>query len=171
MATSKFNLYFNIFVFTVIAGIVSLFLLLMLIFGSDAVAQYTALIVTIEVGLILNIVVSLYRIFKYERKLNDLTENSLENLLTVKGCPDYWTMTEGVNGTKCTRTYAIPQAPDETGGGTITVQGSEDTVNLASYNGQSMSRVCANVAKLDSPWTDVRAACNAFNVSMMDSSA
>lgn len=168
MASSKFHLYFNIFVFTIISGIVSLFLMLLLIFGSSSVTKYTTLIITVEVGLIVNIIVALFRIYKYERKLDKLAQNSMDNLLTVKTCPDYWT-TKEVGGAKhCDRQYVLPPSADDNNltGGILAMQGSRDTLNLSEFDGQSMSTVCSKVNTLNTPWTDVRAACSAFNISM-----
>jgi hypothetical protein len=168
MASSKFHLYFNIFVFTIIAGIVSLFLMLLLIFGSDGVTEYTTLIITVELGLLANIVGALYRIYKHERKLAELSKNIMDNLLTVKTCPDYWTMRE-VDGRKhCDRQYVLPPAVDDDNvtGGMVFMQGTKDTVNLTEYDGRPMSTVCKNVNTLKTPWTDIRAACAGFNISM-----
>ena len=167
MASRKLSLYFNILVFSVIAGIVSLFLLLLLVFGSGAVSQYTALIVTVQVGLIVVIIAAMYKIYKFEKSLKNAKYNSMVSTMTIRSCPDYWTAKESRgNARMCHRAYTIPQdSDDDSKSGSVIMQGSRDTIDLSEFNGRTMKDVCANVGELDTPWTDVRAACGGFSMS------
>ena len=153
------KLYANTMAFTIISGIVSLMLLLLLKYGSGA-SVYTPLILTVEIGLVVVIVVSIMRVMQVERKNKKLAKNNLDNLLAVNTCPDYWTLAESSTGTKqCTRVYKVPDA--ET---TIKMIGTQDAIQLADYHKQPLGAACRKASALKAPWTDVRAVCDAFNV-------
>jgi hypothetical protein len=149
-------------VFAILAGIVSLMLLALLYFGAAA-QMFSALIITVEIGLLLVIVMSVLRIMRVESKNRKLAKNNMDNLLAVKTCPDYWTMQETNNGEKkCKRSYKAPGDVNTT----ITMFGNVDEIDLGNYSMSSMGSVCNNAAKLGAPWTDVRSVCDAFDVSL-----
>lgn len=148
-------------VFAIISGILSLLLLLLLKYG-PAAARFTPLILTVEIGLVAVIITSIMRIISMESKNKKLAQNNLENLLAVNTCPDYWTFSETNDGGKsCLRTYKAPG-----GATTIKMAGNQDSIDLSVYNKKTLASVCRSAANLGSPWTDVRAVCDAFNVSL-----
>lgn len=178
MATNKLSIYVNTMVFTIIAGIVSVMLLLVLLFGSDFGTQYAPLIVTIEAGLLLVIIISIVRIYSYERRLESLQSTTMQNRLAIKSCPDYWTMSNesGENGPTCLNNYSMPTED----GGSVSyniVTGNEyDTpagtpptltqLKLREYDGKPLSQICPGVATVNAPWTELRAACDSFRIAV-----
>ena len=156
------KLYTNTMVFAIIAGIVSLMLLALLYFGAGT-EMFSALIITVEIGLLFVIVLSVLRILNVERKNRKLAKNSIDNLLAVKTCPDYWTMHEtSIGEKKCKRAY---KAPGD-GNTSITMFGNLDEIDLGNYSMTSIGSVCNRAARLGAPWTDVRSVCDAFDVSL-----
>ena len=167
MSQSQVSLYFNTMVFTVISGIVCLMLLALMFYAPSAMSRFAVLVIVVEIGLLANIIIALYRIYDYEKRMSKLSKNGAENLLAVKTCPDYWTLKEDSKGNvSCNRTYNVPSDDTSESKSVITMQGTKDSFDLASYNGRPLRDVCASVTGLEAPWTDVRTVCNAYKVYM-----
>jgi hypothetical protein len=165
MGNSTMNMYFNTMVFTVISGIVSLMLLLVMFYAPDFMREYAILIITVEIGLLLNIIIALVRIFRYERRMQELGKNSAANLVGVKTCPDYWTLKELDDGRReCHRQYLAPDDGTHERKVTFQMPGTSDTVLLEDYDLKKLQTVCSAANDLGSPWTDVRSVCNAYRV-------
>lgn len=165
---NKMTLYLNTMVFTVMAGVVSLMLLLLLMTGSELATEYAALIITLELGLVAVIIAAILRIYWYERRLSRASKNGLENQLAVKSCPDYWTMKEARDGsTSCVNTYTTPVAAGAGAMAPVTTfktQATKDVVQLSDYNNKPIRTLCPMVKELNAPWTEVRAVCDSYRV-------
>jgi hypothetical protein len=83
--------YINTLIFTIVAGIVSIGLLL-LTFFSTAVSSYTYVLVTIEIGLVFVIAFALYNIIRNEQKVKKIAATAHKNTLLANTCPDYYTV-------------------------------------------------------------------------------
>lgn len=153
------RIYVNTMVFTIIAGIISLMLLLALVYGGQELASYAFLIVTVEIGLLVIIVVSVVRIYKYEKKQSTEAINGVTNNINVGSCPDYWTLDQTAGkGKVCLNTYTAPD-----GRMTLRMQGKEATIDLTRFSNKTIKDVCKDVAEQNSPWTDIRATCDTYN--------
>ena len=158
-------MYINTMIFTIIAGILSLMLLALLMFGSVMASSYAWLIVTIELGLIVVIVASVVRIALYEKRIKKLAANALDNQMAVKTCPDYWTLVEGQDRKKtCTRSYLTSFGnqsieykvePDSNG---------QNVIGLSDFENLGVREVCQRAGNLKTPWTDVKAVCDSYNL-------
>jgi hypothetical protein len=161
--------YVNTMVFAIIAGIVSLILLVLIFYASDLVNEYNPLIITIEVGLILIVAIAIYRIIANERAALKRSKNGVLNRLTVNTCPDYWVKTKG---TQCINSFFSPTTPHVqyyiTGSPPLaTSDASKDsqTIDLADYTDKKVSEVCAQfTTTLKAPWTDVKAVCDSYRI-------
>jgi hypothetical protein len=170
MAATKANMYVNTLLFTAVAGIMSIMLLLLLIYGSGVAGQYAVVIVTVEVGLILCIVMSIVRIMWFERRVEKQQRNSVDNLLAVKTCPDYWTMQNTDKGTVCKNTYKVGGVTfREMTGKTNIVNSNDPTspkheINLKDLDNKKLGEVCKQIKNQQSPWTDYRTVCDSYNI-------
>ncbi len=86
-ATRKTS-YFNTLVFTIIAGIISIILLVLLFFKDFK--KYLPFIVTLEVGIFAMITWCIIQIYINEYALDKLRKN-LDYQITFANCPDYFT--------------------------------------------------------------------------------
>lgn len=156
--------YINTLVFTVVAGIVSMLLLLLVLRASEAVRKFSVFIITIEVGLVLIMAVAIYRIIVQERRAYKHSVNGLNNLLQVVACPDYWTR----RGDTCYNTMISPanesvmfRMPSPGSG----AADSSYSINLKDYTGRPIAEVCEKASKtVGSPWTAVTAVCDSFRI-------
>jgi hypothetical protein len=162
--------YINTMVFAIIAGIVSLMLLLMIMLASDSIKEYSVFVITVEVGLTFVIVAAIVRIVARERAAYKSARNGLANKLAVDTCPDYWMR----NNDLCTSAY---QSQDPTLHGvptpTFYMNGQTGTtvdpprilhLNLSDYNNKSIADVCDKTKALGYSWTDVRAVCDSYRL-------
>lgn len=178
MATTDMSSqYINTMVFAVVAGIMSLMLLLLIMYASDTVGRYSVFIITIEAGLILVIAFAIYKIIAYENKRNKEDKNGTENRLAVTNCPDYWTQAQ--NST-CKGNF-IPNVTSRGKYVRYTILGTTipakpyevalapKTVDLSTYNNLTVQKACAKLTDAgssvhDVPWTDVRAVCDSYRI-------
>lgn len=172
--TRSHSQYINTMVFAVIAGIISLMLLLLVMNASSFVKSYSPFIITIEVGLILAIVVAIYNIIRYEAKAYKAAQDGFDSHLAVDTCPDFWTRT----GTICKNSFVSASDPNVT----IEVLGNLDdvtamiangdddsaanqSIDLMDYNNKTILEACGSVKKnIKGPWVDVRAVCDSYRV-------
>lgn len=160
MATKNQSQYINTMVFCIVAGIISLMLLLLVFNSSDAVRAYTPLVITIEVGLIIVIIAAIWNIIAYERSIDSAAKNSFNARLNVTSCPDYWTQ----DGLVCTNSYSPSPNVKYTMLGTSTLD-SKVSFSLSNYNNYSISQACSNVFyKNLSPWSQVDSVCGSFRL-------
>lgn len=86
-ATRKTS-YFNTLIFTILAGIISLILLVLLFFKNFK--QYLPFIITLEIGIFSMIAWCIIQIYINEKLLNKLRKN-LDYQISFNSCPDYFT--------------------------------------------------------------------------------
>lgn len=88
-ASQSRALYVNTLIFSIIAGVVSFALLIVLIFAS-ASREFAYGIVTFELGLIGVILYLIISIYLYERKLRETGSDNNKFIVAVDTCPDYF---------------------------------------------------------------------------------
>ena len=175
-STDMSTQYVNTMVFAVVAGILSLMLLLLIMYASDTVQQYSLFIMTVEGGLVLIIAVAIFQIIGYEQKHSKQRRDGTQNAITVMTCPDYWTMQadgKTCNGRVVTGAASngqfsrftvlgktLPPNPDK-----------QDplTMSLAKYNNVTVKDACAymddpthQVSAV--PWIDLRSVCDSYRL-------
>jgi hypothetical protein len=157
--------YVNTMVFCIVAGIVSLMLLLLIMSASEHVRRFSPFIITIEVGLVLVIVLAIVRLIMYEREALKANQLGLLNKLSVQTCPDYWTRYGDtcVNGFSTSVnpnvTYRIAGSPNANKDVMVT------TLALSDYDNMTVVDACTKVnALVQGPWTDVRSVCDSYRV-------
>lgn len=157
--------YINTMVFCVVAGIISLMLLLLIMNASETVQQFSPFVITVEVGLLLIIIWAIYQIIVYEQRTLRAAKNGYNSRLYVNTCPDYWTQV----GMKCTNSF-VPHNNSKTtftiGEETISSSsGNKAMISLSDYDNMSISKACEKARKeVASSWTDVDAVCNSFQI-------
>ena len=102
--TSSKVSYFNTLIFTIVSGIVSLMLLMLLFF--DLGKKYIYLIITIEVGIFMVIGMCLYMIIKNELELAKGKDKSNVKFSFTE-CPDYFVKTEDKSRVICKNNYTM----------------------------------------------------------------
>lgn len=175
-----YYVYLNTMVFTIVAGVVSLILLLALIYVPN-VAKYGPLILTVQLGLIVIIVQALVRIWRQNSRLAEYRDVDGNNTMAVGMCPDYMvagnTDDEKGGGITCYNFY-------DGKGGTLPIwSGTTDSTDpqapaqvvLSNLDGMTIAGVCAAVDANPSddldgastkavPWTELRSRCNTFGM-------
>lgn len=108
MATQNENTkisYFNTLIFTIIAGIISLLLLLSLF--SDKVKNMAFyFIIAVEVGIFSVVAICIYQIISNEAKLNAKKKN-LDAKIAFTECPDYFIKYDEDSETYCANNYTV----------------------------------------------------------------
>lgn len=154
--------YMNTLVFAVVAGIISLMLMLLVMYASESVREYSVFIVTVEIGLVLIIAVAIYRIIAFERRHSTAMKIGPEMKLPVSTCPDYWT---NVDGDLCVNTFNVSGQNYRyriTGDAKAKP---DQNVRISDYNGQQINKACILArAKVTAPWTDVKAVCDSYRL-------
>lgn len=88
-ATTR-SLYINTIVFAMIAGILSIVLLVVLLYA-PAFRTYVWGIATLEIGLVAIIVAAIIRVNRYEADIRKSAERGNAYLVSIDTCPDYFT--------------------------------------------------------------------------------
>lgn len=96
--------YFNTLIFTIISGVISLVLLMLLFFEFGKEWMY--LIITVEVGIFSVIGICLYQIIKNELLINGL-KKGLPQRISFSECPDYFLRGENNGVTVCNNNYPV----------------------------------------------------------------
>jgi len=160
--------YINLLVFAVVAGIVSVIIMVVTVTAgaTDGVRRLTPAIVTIEVGLLLIIANAIYKAVKH---LNRADDTNIDSKLQVTTCPDYWTLdTQDEDGGRvCTNTFKDPLNPrvEYIISGTNADTASLRQVRLAEYDDKTVREACTKAAEeVRAPWTNVDAMCESYNL-------
>lgn len=164
--------YINTMVFAVVAGIISAMLLLLVMNASEAVKQFSIAIITVEIGIVLIIALAIYQIISYERRRFKQAVDGTMNLVTMKSCPDYWTLS---NGTSCRNMFTLFDK-DETGkyvryiiigkAPGATDRTNVPVVSLKDYSNVTVRDACSKKLESvpDHPWTDLTAVCDSYHL-------
>jgi hypothetical protein len=173
--------YINTMVFAIVAGILSL-MLLVLVMTNDGVKDFGPFIITLEVGLILAIVWAIVRIIRYELKSDQANKNGFEAALRVNTCPDYWRSSVNSEGKiECTNKFNVGTDPDTymtvLGKGVVSVTSKTvpvaekmaQKVKISDYDNKTIAHVCGRVSNgnhdsVNSSWTDVKAVCSSYQI-------
>lgn len=177
--------YVNTVVFAIVAGIVSIALLIVLMM-SESLTAYLFAIVTIEVGLLVIIINALYRIIAYEKNMRKAINNASKNSFAAENCPDYYTMrfSAGPDGNSCKNMflgttperapfamYYVPSPTyQSTGQGTSVIFAGNppnDNINMASMQTMKMPDACKSVQGLPAEADDKKSP-NNYNVPWTD---
>lgn len=182
MAVSKvYSVYVNTMIFTIVSGVLSLILLLALVYV-PSVAEYSVLILTIQVGLLAIILQALVRLWWAQRSKDIDMATSNRNTLAVTFCPDYMVASGDASGVTCTNSYPVTDSstPIAIWTGTPDHPNTAPTmVTLANMTGKPIADVCMaadnpnpdpNSALLTTstayvPWTELRSRCKTFSYS------
>ena len=154
--------YMNTMVFAVVAGVISLLLLLLIMRASDTVRQYSAFVITLEIGLVIIICTAVYRIISFERAQLAAQKAGFTTTMPVSTCPDYWTRG---GGDVCVNTFnADPRYSYRMTG--VDANTAQVQIKLGDYDGRSIADVCSRVkANVKAPWTDVKSVCSSYRLS------
>lgn len=101
--TSKVS-YFNTLIYTIVSGIISLVLLMLLFF--DFGKKYIYFIITVEVGIFTVIAICLYQIIYNEYVLNNM-RSKLPERVSFLECPDYFVKQDIDNIIMCKNYYSV----------------------------------------------------------------
>lgn len=97
--------YFNTLMFTIIAGVLSLILVVMLFFKFGKTIMW--FIITCEIGIFTIITFCIYKIVTFE-KAKEAERRSNKYVVTFNQCPDYFTKRVDTNGgTVCVNEYSV----------------------------------------------------------------
>ena len=94
--------YFNTLIFTIVSGIISLLLIVMLFFKVGK--EFLYMIVTMEIGIFTVIGYCLFQIIKNEIYIKNMKKN-LPERISFSECPDYFIRTEEGGITVCKNTF------------------------------------------------------------------
>jgi hypothetical protein len=152
--------YLNTLIFCILAKAVTIGLLVLLLF--DFAWKISFLILTVEVGLVLIICVTLYQIYKFNKRLEKLKEETLNAKPILNSCPDYFTKAIGAsNLTYCNNTYNTPDKRFEYNflAGTTPIANIE--LSSLTKHSLTMNDMCmSNTSRWEAvPWTDLKSRC------------
>ena len=166
-STKNQSQYINTMVFCIVAGIISLMLLLLVMNTNDTVRAYSPMVITIEISIVIIIISAVYKIIQHERAANKVAVDGYTASLNVTSCPDYWTR----SGETCKNVFY-----NSTNNETYYFFGSNQpagapsssdmkTFNLSNYNNKAIDFTCSNVHhKGYYPWSQVDAVCRSFRL-------
>lgn len=160
MGSTTVHNYLNTLIFCIIAKIISILLLIGLFF-SKTMRTYAIAILTIEIGLLLIIIHSLYSVIAYNNMLKDRLDKANDVTYTVTNCPHYFVREVSSNGKsdQCLNTYKTPD-----GVYSFEFQRNKqavENVSMTDMQGKKLSDICANITEYDGhPWTDLKTTCH-----------
>lgn len=171
MASNNQSQYINTMVFCIVAGIISLMLLLLVFNANDVVRTFSPLVITVEVGLIFVIILAIWKIIYYERSVESDAKKAYDAKLNVTTCPDYWTL----SGKKCRNEFQPhPNVTYRFFGKAEIDDKPVREFKLADFNNLSVSQTCEKVQiggdgvnKLASgyvPWSQVDSICGSYRL-------
>ncbi len=186
--------YINTLIFTIIAGIVSVGLLVIILYAN--VDEYKYALITIEAGLIGVIVYALVRIYINESAAARMASNAHKNSLLAKNCPDYYTVINSAkSGQMCNNTFkgitptGVPFVMVYTPTARFTQNGTnhvvfhgnpaDASIDIKKFEDKQVQEACLYVAgrpiegdpdtkssnNYSIPWTDMRSKCDGLSYS------
>ena len=161
------NLYTNTIVFSIVAGVVSLILLLMIIYVPST-RGFVYGIATIEIGMVAVIITAIVQISNYENNLKKVAAQGANYLISVDTCPDYFSNTYQIVATDAATAGATTAGATTAAGATTTATtAGTTTATDATTPTPTSGVVCTN--GYTSPTGDktyyfVKQGCNAENV-------
>lgn len=171
MATNESGVqnYLNTLIFALVAKTVTLIILVSLFF--KVMQPFMYFFLTVEVGLIVIVTVSLAAIVKYEKRMAAEKKRVADSVISVSSCPDFYEQViipdgENAGDTVCTNKF-------QTSDGKYTykyIYTEADQPQLNNINldklviKKKITEACGTVASAPytrMPWTDMRAKCDA----------
>lgn len=103
---NNINNYLNTLIFCVISKMITIFVLAFLL--NEKVRYFSYLLLTIELGLVTIIVVALYVLISYDKKMSKKQDEYNKSILSNLSCPDYYVQNTDSNNIVCTNVYTTP---------------------------------------------------------------
>lgn len=160
------RLYVNTVVFTVVAAIITVALLVVAV-AVPAANEYKALLITVEVGLLAVVFQAVLRINTLIHRRKDLLNTAMDNVIPADTCPDYFTAVRNADGSRlCKNVYESPR--DNVQYSFVDRPNREvpDHIQLRGIDGKNVRDMCKEVDPTDPghenyniPWTELRAKC------------
>lgn len=155
--------YLNTLIFTIVAKVICIVMLLMLFLPIGQ--RYAYALLTVAICLIVIIIVSLYRIRSYTLKQKALKNAEMKSSTRLTTCPDYYTKSVNNDGIICTNEYVAPNNKVKYRMG---VNNNDlKTINLTKLSdehGKEMGKLCDVISKPNGlftqvAWTDIKSKC------------
>lgn len=159
--TDYINNYLNTLIFCIIAKAVSVGLLVLLI--TDLGWDFVFLIMTVELGLIIIVIYSMYTIYKIDKKIKQAYEDSLKEKPKIETCPDFY-VRDVVSDETANNGHTICKNVYTSGDNRYTYRFPySDNIDLNAINtsAKTITDVCANNQHTYDTisWTDFKARC------------
>lgn len=161
-SSAKYTLHVSTMIFCMVAGLISIGLLLLLLFVNSVKENFPFLIITLEIGLLLIITNAIFSIYSYEGKVYMLSRIQKYQRVSATTCPDYYTMNvengkrfcqnKYVNAKGDTMRYIFPSG-----------SGADRVDIITNFDGKLLQDVCKTLDTpdyKDIPWTDMRPKCD-----------
>lgn len=163
--------YLNTLMFTVVAEAISVLIIGLLAF--EAISPYSAFLLTLEVGLIIVIIWTLYAIKRYQDKMNKQFKILQETKVFNVPCPDYFVRDSDDDGNLlCKNGYTTPDRritytffPDRNADKESDAFRKISTIDMKNtFEDKSLQDVCKSQFKDDGdfvniPWTSIKPNC------------
>lgn len=148
--------YLNTLIFAGIALLLTVVFIVAVVTMKERMTPFFPLIATIEIGLILVLIYTLWNVMSNERRVHKLKTNAYNNRLQVDSCPDYWTR----DGDKCFNSYRPADDPSTR----YEFRNGTRSVDLNHYNNKKLKDACKKMrSTVSAPWTDMRFVCDSYN--------
>ena len=173
MRHDKAQIYVGTMVFSIVAAVISVMLILYIVYGPPEARDYMYVVLTIEFGMLAIIINSIAQIYLYERDMKKLSLDAASNLVLVQSCPDYYTrVVDPKKGVSCSNVFVAPSTGDMysigrgSNVGDFMRNGAD--VQIKDYENKKLKDVCADFAVskplYNVPWTDLRTRCDSYNL-------
>jgi len=151
--------YVNTVIFCVVMKIVSI-VLLGLILLNKVSESFIYFLITVEIGIVVIVIMSLVEISKYEQRLANESKNLLKSKLNVISCPDFYTRNMDGN---CVNNYITADGRFE-----YKLNQGQNVI-LTNYTNKDIETICSNfnsdaistqTMTQKMPWTDISSKCD-----------
>jgi hypothetical protein len=166
MASQIDRQYINLLVFSVVAGLISIVVMVATVAaaGTDIVRRLAPAIITVEVGLLLIVAHAIYQSVKRVSRLRESEQQQMRARLDVTTCPDYWTLaSQDQDGHRvCTNTFrdALNPRVHYVISGTHPDPEAVRNVHLSEYDDATVREACDKASKeVMAPWHAIDAMC------------
>ena len=148
------DLYMSTIMFSVVAAVIAVCLLVALIYVPE-VSKYSYAILTLEVGLLGVIVYAVLELYRYEKRIQQFNRNISTTILSTSSCPVFYTM--GSNQT-CVNSNVTPThvySFVNPGGDVL------PNISLKDFDKKNVRDACRTLYGIHSnvPWVDLRTKC------------
>lgn len=147
--------YINTLIFCIVAKAVTLGLLVMLLF--DMGWKYKWLILTIEICMILIVAITLYKVYAFQKAIDEAAKAAATSPPFVSTCPDYFVKRVDEDQNEiCDNTYKGVKFTNDNNA----IIGSQNMTDMVRGK-KSMNEFCtASASQMNAfAWTDVKARC------------